>query len=52
MGFGAIGVRLAVMTGKVSLAEVDDQRGPALFPSFAAMLEANGIRLPRRNRFR
>ncbi len=51
MGFDAIGVRLAVMKGEVLQAEVDDRKGPALFKSFAAMLKANGIPLPRRNRF-
>lgn len=51
MGFNAIGVRLAVISGKVSHAEVEDRDGPQLFKTFAAMLRANGIRLPRRNRF-
>ncbi len=50
IGFDAIGVRLLVMIGKVLLTEVGDRSGPKLFPSFAAMLRANGIRLPRRNR--
>ncbi len=50
MGFTAIGVRLAVMNGLVSHAEVEDRNGPQLFPSFGAMLRANGIRVPRRNK--
>jgi hypothetical protein len=51
MGFRAIGVRLLVMRDHVSEAEVADRDGPALFPSFAAMLRANRVRPPRRNRF-
>lgn len=51
MGFESIGVRLLVMTNRVSLAEVDDRSGPRLFASFTAMLRANKIRVPRRNRW-
>lgn len=49
LGYGAIGVRLAVMRGQASIDEVDDRSGPRLFRSFAAMLRANRVRLPRRN---
>lgn len=51
IGFEAIGARLAVMRGLATVAEVNDRKGPALFRSFAAMLRANGIPLPPRNRF-
>jgi hypothetical protein len=50
MGFSAIGVRLLVMQGKATLEEVEDRDGPTLFPSFAAMMRANKIRLPRRSK--
>jgi hypothetical protein len=30
--------------------KVDDKEGPELFPTFAAMLRANKIRLPKRSR--
>lgn len=50
MGFSAIGVRLLVMQNKVTLEEVEDRDGPELFPTFAAMLRANKIKLPRRSR--
>ena len=49
MGFDAIGVRLLVMRGQVTLEEVDDKAGPQLFPTFAAMMKANKIPLPRRS---
>jgi hypothetical protein len=51
LGFEAIGVRIAVMRGLATAAEVADRAGPELFPSFAKMLRANKIRLPARNRF-
>jgi len=51
MGFGSIGVRLLAMQGKITAAEVEDDKGPALFKTFAAMLRANKIRLPKRNTF-
>ncbi len=50
MGFGAIGVRLLAMQGKITIAEVEDKNGPTLFKSFLAMLRANGIKPPKRNR--
>lgn len=50
MGFEAIGVRLLVMHGKATLAEIEDRGGPRLFPTFSAMLRANKIRLPPRSR--
>jgi hypothetical protein len=52
MGFDAIGVRLLVMHGEATHEEVGDSAGPELFPTFAAMLRANKIRLPRRSRRR
>jgi hypothetical protein len=50
MGFDAIGVRLLVMRGNVTFEEVEDKKGPALFPTFAAMLRANKIKMPKRSR--
>lgn len=50
MGFDAIGVRLLVMRGQATFEEVEDKAGPRLFPTFAAMMRANKIPLPRRSR--
>jgi hypothetical protein len=50
MGFDAIGVRILVMQGKATHEEVEDRDGPALFPTFTAMMRANKIQLPRRSR--
>ncbi len=50
MGFDAIGVRLLVMGGKATFEEVEDKAGPELFPTFAAMMKANKIPLPKRSR--
>lgn len=52
MGFSAIGVRILVMQGKVTLEEVEDRDGPDLFPTFTAMMRANKIKLPKRSRLR
>lgn len=52
MGFDAIGVRLLAMQDKITIEEVEDKGGPTLFPTFAAMMRANKIRLPRRSRMR
>lgn len=52
MGFAAIGVRLLAMQDKITTAEVEDRDGPELFKTFAAMMRANKIRLPRRSRMR
>lgn len=49
MGRDAIGVRILLMRGKVSFEEVEDRGGPKLFPTFAAMMKANRIRLPKRS---
>lgn len=49
MGFDAIGVRLLVMRGGATFEEVEDNAGPKLFPTFAAMMKANKIPLPRRS---
>ena len=51
IGLSAIGVRIALLRGSVTIEEVDDRSGPKLFPTFEAMLKANGIPLPARNRF-
>lgn len=51
MGFEAIGVRLLAMQGKITDAEVADRAGPELFTSFAAMLRANKIKLPKRSKY-
>lgn len=50
MGFDAIGVRLLAMSGKVTCEEVNDRGGPKLFGSFATMMRANQVALPRRSR--
>ena len=50
MGFDAIGIRLLAMRDKITVEEVEDKGGPELFPTFAAMLRANKIRLPKRSR--
>lgn len=50
MGFGAIGVRLLALREQITLEEINDQGGPVLFHTFAAMLRANKIPLPRRFR--
>jgi Family of unknown function (DUF6283) len=53
VGVAAIGVRLLMCRGKVKPADLDrPKRCPELFGSFAAMLRANGVRPPRRNRVR
>ncbi len=52
MGFDAIGVRVLAMRDKITTEEVEDREGPELFPTFAAMLLANKIRLPKRSRSR
>jgi hypothetical protein len=51
MGFSAIGVRLLAMQDKITIEEVEDKDGPELFPSFAAMLRANKIKLPKRSKY-
>ena len=50
MSFEAIGVRILAMQHKITYEEVEDKTGPKLFPTFAAMLRANKIKLPRRSR--
>lgn len=50
MGFEAIGVRIACMNGTLKLEEIEDHDGPELFTSFDAMLKANKIKIPPRNR--
>lgn len=50
MSFDAIGVRILVMQGQVTFEEVADKAGPKLFPTFAAMMRTNKIRLPRRSK--
>jgi Family of unknown function (DUF6283) len=51
MGFSAIGVRILAMQNKITIEEVEDRDGPRLFPTFAAMLRANKIHLPRRSKW-
>lgn len=50
MGREAIGVRILLMNGRATIEEVEDRGGPPLFPTFAAMMRANKIRLPKRSR--
>ena len=50
MGFDAIGVRILVMRGQASVEEVEDRAGPELFPTFAKMMRANKVAMPRRSR--
>ena len=52
MGFASIGVRLLAMQDKITPEEVEDKDGPELFPTFAAMMRANKIKLPRRSRMK
>jgi hypothetical protein len=50
IGERAVGVRIALMFGRVTVEELLDRGGPKLFRSFAAMLRANKVALPPRNR--
>lgn len=50
MGFTAIGVRILALQDKITIEEVEDKAGPKLFSSFAAMLRANKIKLPKRSK--
>lgn len=50
MGFDSIGVRIAVLSGKLTTDEVDDVAAD-LYDTFAEMLEANGIEIPDRNKW-
>jgi hypothetical protein len=53
LGFAAIGMRLLAMRGVVKPSDLRPRKGgPALFKTFAAMLRAQGIRPPERNRVR
>lgn len=49
MGTQAIGVRIALLRGKLLLEEVEDRTGPRLFKTFLAMLRANKVKPPGRN---
>ena len=49
MGFDAIGVRILVMRDQVTMEEVEDKDGPELFSTFAKMMRANKIPLPKRS---
>ena len=51
VGFDSVGVRIACINGNVTLAEVNDTEGPELFDSFESMMEANGVEIPKRNRW-
>ena len=49
LGFKSIGIRIAALRGKL---DVDAYASDVpLFPTFLAMLRANGIRPPKRNRW-
>ncbi len=50
MAFDAIGVRIAVLSGKLSVDEVNDRDTVDLYDTFAEMLEANRIEIPDRNK--
>jgi hypothetical protein len=50
MGYESIGVRIAVLSGKLDDAEVRDRDTAELYGTFAEMLEANRIELPKRNK--
>jgi hypothetical protein len=51
MKLDAVGVRLALVRNLITMEEVDDTDVPDLFSTFRAMLLANGIRPPPRNRY-
>jgi Family of unknown function (DUF6283) len=48
VGCNAIGVRVAGLTGRITMEEVKDRGGPELFESFDDMLDANRIERIRR----
>lgn len=50
MGFSAIGVRLLALREAITPEEVEDRDGPKLFKSFAGMMRANKVKLPKRSR--
>jgi len=50
IGRDAIGVRILLMKGDLTIEEVEDRTGPKLFPTFAAMMRANKIKMGKRNR--
>ena len=49
LGYDSIGLRLAALNGQFDPNDYD-ANGIALHPSFEAIMEAQGIRQPRRNR--
>jgi hypothetical protein len=50
-GVAAVGVRLLLMTGRLKRTELGRPAGcPGLYRTFRAMLRANGVRAPERNR--
>lgn len=49
VGFASIGLRLECLAGRLDPRDYD-AGGVALYATFADMLRANGVRLPRRNR--
>jgi hypothetical protein len=51
MGYDAIGVRIALLRGRVTLTEIEDLSGLELFETFEEMLLANRVEPPARNRF-
>lgn len=44
LGRESVGVRIALMSGRASLEEVEDKSGPELFESFDLMMLANKVR--------
>ena len=51
MGFESIGVRIASMKGYITVEETEDLEGHDLFKTFAEMLRANRIKIPRVPRY-
>jgi hypothetical protein len=49
LGFDAIGVRLAVMSGRISADDVPAEGDAELYASFEEMMDANGVEQPSRN---
>lgn len=50
MGKDSIGVRIAMMTGKIKATDLNrSKKCPTLFETFEAMLKANCIPVPKRN---
>jgi hypothetical protein len=50
MGYKSIGVRIAMVRGRVTDREIKDRKGLRLYGSFEEMLRANNVTPPGRNR--